>query len=1169
MEEKYATLSSPILREISNSGRAPAFADGGPLEIPPDAPRTLTEALIETASRYPDERLRFVLAHDKTAVQTYSGLVQEAHAVLAGLQRAGLKPKDRVILQVDNLQHHFAAFWGCVLGGIIPVTVAVASSYRERNGVVNKLFNTWKLLENPAVLTSAHLKPAIAGLESMLAMNALRVLSYEECRECADAPEPFAAQPEDVVFYQLTSGSTGTPKCIQETHRGIIAHVHASAQFNEYSPSDVTINWLPVDHVVPILTFHLKDTYLGCSQIHVKTDLILSNPLLWLDLMEANRVTHTWGPNFAFKLAADSLKRAPGRRWDLSSIRFFMNAGEQVTEPVIRDFLSLTAPFGVRPSAMQPAFGMAEACTCMTYHNHFNFESGVRRFKKASLSRKLQAAEPGDPETISFVDLGPPVAGVQIRITDSHNTLVEEGVIGRFQIKGDVITPGYLNNPQANEESFVGDGWFNSGDLGFILDGRLTLTGREKEMIIIRGANFYCYEIEDVVNGVEGVEPTFSAAAAVEDPAHGTEGLAIFFVPTAADIEQQSTTVRKIKSRVSSHLGIHPAHVIPLPKEQFPKTTSGKIQRTQLKKRFEAGEFNEALAQMQRQTPSDLTPPADEWEEKLLHIWQDVLGTSVGLEDAFFEHGDSLRAAQIISRIRESFHIELPLASIFGDAATIKAMARFIREASQSEAFAPLPSIQRGRADGMRPASFSQQRIWLLEQMQQGFPLYHVPVAVWLHGPLNRAALQKSINHVAARHEVLRTAFTFDDGTLWQQIRPQVDIPLPIIHPQRGAGDDEQNEAWHLAKEEAARPFDLELGPPMRAALVELNAEEHLLVVTFHQVVIDIWSLGIFLKEMANAYNEIVRGKSPDVAGLNVQFADFAQWQRQLVEARRFDHQIDYWRKHLSEPPPPTAWRHAKERPATAIFSGGTEYSMTSRPLLRELKGLSRSENATLFMTLAAAFKVLLAWESGSQSVAIGTAVGGRPRLEIEPLIGFFVNTVSLRTKLEDGISFRDLISRVRAVTTEAYANQDIPFDRVLEQLSQKRPKDRRLPFAAWFALNDPLPQIEMEGLSVKPLRLPLPVAQFDLTMYTMETGPGLSTELEYNTSLFDSAQARFLLNQYHCILEIAAARPDAPLSEFMNALAANEPGTKLPASGREEQMRSTLRAARRRTVIQ
>ncbi|MFP2926702.1 SDR family oxidoreductase [Pyxidicoccus sp. 3LG] len=583
---------------VSSSARL-ASSDGGPLELPPGAPRTLTEALLRTAREHGTRGITYVESEGTSDFQSYASLLEEARLVLGGLVRRGLGPGARVILQLDSLRDHFTTFWACLLGGLTPVTVAVAPSYEEANGVNAKLYNTWKHLRRPAIVTSHRLEGALRGLRSVYPdMEDPKVLVIGELRQGPRAESLHVASPEDVAFLQLSSGSTGVPKCIQETHRGVIHHIHGARSFNGYGESDVSLNWLPVDHVAPMLTYHLKAMYLGIPEVQVRTELCLGEPLLWLDLMERHRVTHSWSPNFGFKLVADALAREPGRRWDLSSLRRLMNAGEQVTLPVVRDFLERTATFGLAPHVMQPAYGMAEVCTAMTFNNDFEIASGVRWVAKASLRGALEDAPPGDAAAAGFFDVGPPIPGVRIRIVDAGGRVLPERTIGRLHIQGAVVTPGYLDNDAANREAFTDDGWFNSGDLGFIEQGRLFITGREKEVIIIRGANFPCYEIEDVVGAVPGVEPTFAAACAAADPRGGTEGLALFFVARDDSPDGRARTVSAIRSAVTARLGLAPTCVVPLSRAEFPKTTSGKIQRAQLKRWLEEGRFTSVLTEL-------------------------------------------------------------------------------------------------------------------------------------------------------------------------------------------------------------------------------------------------------------------------------------------------------------------------------------------------------------------------------------------------------------------------------------------------------------------------------------------------------------------------------------------------------------------------------------------
>ncbi|MGB3189382.1 MAG: SDR family NAD(P)-dependent oxidoreductase [Limnoraphis sp.] len=577
------------ITSVNLKSTVPAISHGGQLTIPETAPKTLIEALLQTATQHQEKGIIYILSNEEEVSQTYGSLLEEAQCILNGLRHQGLKAGDRIILQIESLRDYFPALWGCILGGIQPVTVTVAATYQEKNAVVKKLCDTWELLDSPPILASQSLLEPLQNLRKLFSLCQWQVILLEQMRDYSPTAQFNHSNPDDVAFLQLTSGSTGIPKLIQETHQGIIAHIHAVQQFNGYHSENICLNWLPFDHVVPLLTCHFKDTYLGCQQIEVATPVILGNPLKWLDFIEKYQVSHTWSPNFGFQLLIDDLNKNIYRTWDLSSLKFLMNAGEQVTPKVVQKFLKRVASFGVSSQVMQPAYGMAEVCTCMTYQNQFDDKIGIHRIQKSSLDGQLVKAEATETDVIEFTDLGLPLPGVIIRIVDSNNQLLQEGMIGQLQIKGQIVTPGYLNNQAANAEAFGIEGWFNTGDLGFIQEGRLVLTGRQKELIIINGVNYYCYEIEEIVNQIEGVEPTYVGAFGLNNPETGTEGLVIFFTPQDFQLESYINLIKTIRRQITLQIGIEPLYVIPLSRQEFPKTTSGKIQRMQLKKMVESG----------------------------------------------------------------------------------------------------------------------------------------------------------------------------------------------------------------------------------------------------------------------------------------------------------------------------------------------------------------------------------------------------------------------------------------------------------------------------------------------------------------------------------------------------------------------------------------------------
>ncbi|MFZ6011104.1 MAG: condensation domain-containing protein [Bacteroidota bacterium] len=573
----------------------PAYVHGGILQKEGQA-CSLQEALIHIASAQPEKGIYIVDNANEDVFLSYPELLEQASSIAGGLRGAGLKPRSPVLLQFNRLQNIFSAFWGCLMGDFIPVIVARPDSFDKKGMVLDKVHSAWSLLKKPCIVTD---EPD--GVENMAQVYEDEAgLFVLDIRNLLEESNPYyleKAAPHDVAFYQLTSGSTGASKCIPETHIAIIEHVLGAKSFNQLDASNISLNWMPMDHVGAILTYHIKSVYLGADQVQMRTELVLENPLLWLSYLDKYKVTHTWSPNFGYRLVVNALKENEHPKYDLSSMRHFLNGGEQVTMGVVKEFLELTEDFTLGRYCIQPAFGMAEVATAFIYNNSFS-EQSILWIKNESLNDLLEIRSHEDEHCTSFIELGPPVPGVEIRITDEENRVLPERKIGRFQIRGNSVMPGYLNNEKANAESFVGDGWFNSGDLGFIHNGKLTITGREKEMIIIRGNNFYCFEIEDFVGKIEGVTPTYVAACSLKQESSDTEGFTIFYVPSSENEFLDFELMERIRLAVAFNFKINPEYVIPCDKTSFPKTTSGKIQRARLQKIFHDGGFNDIVKQI-------------------------------------------------------------------------------------------------------------------------------------------------------------------------------------------------------------------------------------------------------------------------------------------------------------------------------------------------------------------------------------------------------------------------------------------------------------------------------------------------------------------------------------------------------------------------------------------
>lgn len=566
-------------------------SDGGPLEIPPQAPATLPEALRRAATSDRDRGLLH-LTSDGTVAETYSELRQRAAGMGAELRAAGCTPGSPVLLQLGDTAEFIGAFWGCVAAGAVPVPVGMPTDYREGTGNVEKLMRAWELLERPVVVTSRPGAERLAELAERRGFEGFSAVAVEDLGRSGEEEldDWHDAVPEDVALMMLTSGTTGAPKAVMLTHRNVLGRSAAESRLIDLSADDVTLNFMPMDHVAGLVYFHVRDVFLACRQIHAATDLVLQQPTRWLDLLDRHRVTVTFAPNFVYALVNERADEVVGGSWDLSSVRYFHNGGEAIVASTARRFLALLEPHGLPPTAMLPAWGMSETSSAVT------LDTGFRR----------SSTSDDDP----FVQVGEPIPGFRMRIVDGDGRVVPEETEGQLEVRGVSVTPGYYRNPEASAESFTADGWFRTGDLGFLREGRLTITGRMKNVIIVHGVNYYSHEIEKVVDDVEGVAPTWTAACSVRSPGLETDQLAIFFHPEVSDDWTLTRVLKEIRQEVGRRIGLRPRYLVPVEKDEVPRTGIGKIQRPILKGRFEDGGFEPSLRRVDRLEGNAQTLPS-------------------------------------------------------------------------------------------------------------------------------------------------------------------------------------------------------------------------------------------------------------------------------------------------------------------------------------------------------------------------------------------------------------------------------------------------------------------------------------------------------------------------------------------------------------------------------
>lgn len=1672
--------SAPVELDIDASADTvrtediPSIRHGAPLPADAIADANLGQVLVRIAAHYPDHGVRYIDGRGDETCQSYADLAEEASRILAGLRACGVRPGDRVFMQLPRNRDIVPTFWACALGGFVAVPLGCGGGYEIDSAENTKFANAWRMLGAACVVTERALGDKLEGFARRHDLNDFTAHSIETLRAHAPDHAPNPTPGDDIALLLLTSGSTGLPKAVTQTHGALIARSAATRLMNGFTPLDVSLNWMPLDHVGGLVMFHLLDLFVGCQQLQVDTSWILQEPLRWLDLVERHRASVTWAPNFAYALINDEVERQPQRSWDLSSLRFILNGGEAVVPATARRFLSCLAPHGLPGTAMKPAWGMSETCSGVTFNHGFRFDTA-------------------DDEA-SFTVVGNPIPGFSVRIVDAEDRAVPQGRSGRLQVMGPSVTRGYFNNPEINAEAFTRDGWFCTGDLGVMRNDGLTINGREKDLIIINGVNYYGHELEKSVDDSGLAQTSYTAACAVRLPGENTDRLAVFFCSAGAP-EQWSETLRQIRLRLLRTSGVSPDYLVPVAREDIPKTAIGKIQRSRLADQLMAGAFDATLRrvdlllgnehtipawfhrpvwralpssglitalrgarvlvfagqahagelyarlhaagaevvqvaasdgfvqvddhqyriaplshedwsrlfdallacgrapthllylgfydvestaefdgdslmqtqagrvyalialsqalkravglaplavrvlangtctvhgqdaldpakatlaglirtadqehpqvdwrlidagdlrlddsrhwmreladampetvvayrrqsrfvprlvmtvpdekpaqsalspegryvvtgglggvgrrvcfamlrnaqthllilgrtplseidiedgadaaqqrelialcredrqvryrtidirdrdglescvqetqiawgapmsgaihiagvfeerQLDAETPESwqrllapkllgawnlhhalrhvpdalfvhfssvngrfggtgvgayaaassfldqfcawqnargkrsyslgfsmwdelgmsrgyamkeltrrrgfhtmaaeqavysllailsrapghhfigldannrqiqsicepasvmaptllaflecdsdaiaadavagrcfdgafmhgvrcepiATPvlPRDDFgtidwsrliqtstisaagahetaqtwqsdiERELADVWHEVLGARrVSRSDNFFESGgNSLLVSQVISRIRKRWGAELSIHELF-EAPTIAQLAERI-DAMRETATAQLPLEPMPR-DRPVPLALAQQRLWLLDQLEGPSATYNMPSALRLRGKLDVAALERSFETLQQRHEILRTTFVRDGEQVSQVVEPILTLPVRHLELSSIPADARESRMLQLARDEAALPFSLTTQPAFRVTLVRLTNDEHVLFTTMHHIVSDAWSIGVMVREFVQLYGAYRRGIEPEIAVLPVQYADFTLWQRQWLTPDDIAGQLDYWRQTLQGLPPLLQLPTDFPRPAMQSYRGASITSRLPQSVVMRLEALAAREGCSLYMTLLASFQWLLSRYSGQTDIAVGASVANRNRPELESMIGFFANTLVMRTQIDPQARFSDLLATVKANTLSAYAHQDVPFDQVVEAVQPERSLAHSPLFQVLFVLLDTAgDDFQLPDVDLSPVEAGMVATHFDLSVHVHRTENGADCHFMYNTDLFAPETIQRMLAHWQTLVASVSENPQRSLARL------------------------------------
>ncbi|NCR69790.1 MAG: amino acid adenylation domain-containing protein [Microcystis aeruginosa LG13-12] len=900
---------------------------------------------------------------------------------------------------------------------------------------------------------------------------------------------------ENLLCLLYTSGSTGKPKGVMLTHAALVNHSWGISEVFGLTESDRVLQFASFGF--DVAAEEIFPTWLKGGTVVLRPGQMFATLTDFANFIEQERLTvlnitpaywHEWA-----LAVSQSLATVP------SSLRVVAVGGDAVLPETVNIWRQMV---GKRVQCIN-VYGPTEASVTAIVHDLLDYQS----------------------EKINSVLIGRPIANTKAYILDQNLQPVPIGVKGELHLCGVRLARGYLNRPELTAEKFINNPFANAafnrlyktGDLArYLPDGNIECFGRIDNQVKIRGFRIELGEIEAVLNQNIDVQ---TSCVIIREDTPGDKYLVAYIVAHYERIPM----ISELRQFLSSKL---PLYMVPQAfvfLESLPLTTNRKVDRRALPAPDKIGNRRDQYV-----------APRNGIEEMLVQIWTEILKVEqVGIYDNFFEiGGHSLLATQLVSRIRSLFKIELPLRSLFG-AATVAELAHLIGQLQQQNLTLTLPPILPRTKDTELPLSFAQQRLWFLDQLQPNSALYNIPMVLHFRGNLNQKALEQSLQEICDRHEVLRTNFVTIDGQPTQVIQTTRET-ISVVDLQDLPIHEQAEKTQQLKQKQATQPFDLAKESLIRITLVVLSETEHLLLVCMHHIISDGWSIEVLIHELTSLYNAYVQNQPANLAPLPIQYGDFALWQKQWLQGDVLQSQLNYWQNQLTAAPPLLSLPTDHPRPAVQSFVGTQQEFSLSPKLSQALTELSHQQGVTLFMTLLAAFDALLYRYTGSGDILVGTPIANRNRSEIEGLIGFFVNTLVMRTDLSDNPSFSQLLTRVREVTMDAYAHQDLPFEMLVEALQPERDLSHTPLFQVAFVLqNTPKSEIAMTGLTVTDLPPENTTAKFDLTLAMVNMDDGLKGVWEYNTDLFDSSTIERLSWHFINLLEGIVANPQERISQL------------------------------------
>ena len=890
---------------------------------------------------------------------------------------------------------------------------------------------------------------------------------------------PHRGSVEDLAYVLHTSGSTGKPKGVEITQRNLVNFLTTMQHEPGMKPCDTLLAVTTLSFDIAGLELYLP--LITGARVVISSRSDASDPTALIALMQRHRVSVMQATPATWLMLFEA-------GWTGDSSLKVLCGGEAISQ-------ELASKLSAATSELWNMYGPTETTIW------------------SSVSRIPAAMD-------TPITIGRPIANTTMYVLDPLKQLVPIGVHGELYIGGDGVARGYWQRPELTAERFVASPFtpgariYRTGDLAkFLPDGTIQCLGRIDNQIKIRGFRIELGEIETVLGAQPGIKDC--VVVTCEDTP-GNKRLVAYIVVEATGMPATADLPALLATSLPDYMVPH----VYMTLDSLPLTPNGKVDRKALP------------APDVLPDEAEYVVPRTDTEHALAAIWSGVLQINpIGATTNFFSlGGHSLLATQVISRIRRLMDVELPLRDIF-EFPTIEGLAKRIDATTRSQQVTGIPCVSR---DQPLALSFAQERLWFLDQFEPGNPRYNAPLPMRLKGPLSAAAMRDAINAIIRRHEVLRTTFRLENDRPVQEIATELVIDVPVIDISHLPLETREDEARSLAIEEARQPFNLRSGPVVRASLLRLEEQDHVLLLDIHHIATDGWSIWPFIQELGALYETCLAHLPSPSPELPIQYADFAVWQRDWIESDQIAAQLSYWKDQLADAPERIDLPTDRPRLAIETYRGATETVTFSTSLLKELNQLGQREGVTLYMTMLAAFQTLLHRYTGQDNIVVGSPIANRTRAEIEDLIGFFVNTLVMHTDVSGNPTFLELLQRVRTVALGAFANQDLPFEKLVEAIAPDRDLGTNPLVQVLFVMQNArrsvlrIADVEFEGMPIHN-----GTAKFDVGIFLNERPEGLICMAEYSTDLFDRATICRMLGHFETLLQAIVADPAQRIGEL------------------------------------